>query len=107
MDPYRGCALLELCRRIHLKEQQRAKEDKKQQALVKLMSEGRPITLKTINEIQPLSKEDVAPGGKFRFAPVIVNSNRERHEICRQKARLWKKITIPVSSSGSLDRVFM
>ena len=88
---YRGCQLLEMLDRYHLKEQQRASEDQEQQQFVRSKSEGQPIHLHEIEQFQVLSAEDVSKTGGFRYATILISSNRERHNLCREKAKLFAK----------------
>ena len=87
-----GCELFSTFERHHLQESHRSKNDPKHSELVKKLSSGTPITMEDLKQCKSLSKEDIATNPKdWKYAPMMVSTNLERMNICRQKAMMFAK----------------
>ena len=87
--PHHGCRLFGALKRFHLLEQQRS-DDPKHNSFVQKLSRGQSIELSDVLRYKHLSKKDLQDQPEeWRFAPVLVATNAERHSINRAKARLW------------------
>ena len=87
---YLGCVLFSKLERFHLREQQRASEDEKHNQLVQKMSSGKPLELKDLKNYKHLSKQDIKQNpAEWKYAPIIVSTNKERFNASRLKSALW------------------
>ena len=87
---YRGCYLFSTFQRFHLLEQMRACKDKKHFDFVQKLSKGNRVELEDILNYKHLSQKDIDQHPEeWKFAPVLVSTNKQRHNISRYKAHLW------------------
>ena len=90
--PHTGCSLLSKFEHFHLKEQQRASGDPEHNKFVQKLSRGEQIALSDILKYKHLTKQDVEEcPDQWKFAPVLVSTNKEWTNISRLKARPWAK----------------
>ena len=88
----RGCDLFAGCKRFHMTSQQRASGDLKHTQFINKLSNGKSITMKDINHYQRLAKADIEQfPEQWKYAPILVASNRERINIIQRKAMLYAK----------------
>jgi hypothetical protein len=85
-----GCALLAdfCCHKFET--QQRAKNDAVHTAFINRMHSGESITMEDLQMYQLLSAKDMV-SDDWRFAPIIVATNRERIDIITQQAPAFAK----------------
>jgi hypothetical protein len=68
----------------------RASEDPEHTQFVQSLSDGKPIDVKTILGYKHLTQKEVREDAQtWKYAPVLVSTNKERLNIIRQKCRLW------------------
>ena len=102
--PYHGCAIFSLFERFHLHEQKRiqvdcssdtflqAQDNKRHGHFLQKLSSGKPILLSDVQQYKHLSKQDLLQHpDEWKYAPVLVGTNMERLNICRQKASMWAR----------------
>ena len=101
--PRRGAELFTTFHRIHLTDQKRAK-DKEHLGFLKRMSRGEQISMHDLRRYGRLPREDLhsseagealpdnkSPKVSWKYAPVLVSSNRERIDIVYRKTLLSAK----------------
>lgn len=66
---------------VELTEQQLASGDRLHTAFIRSMGAGDPLSLADLHNIQRLSQKDILEGDSWKFAPVLLTSNRERIDI--------------------------
>jgi hypothetical protein len=68
----------------------RASEDPEHTAFVQSLSDGQPISVKTILSYKHLSRQEIIEDPEtWKYAPVLVSTNKERLNIIRKKCKLW------------------
>lgn len=88
----KGCELFQLFRRHHLITQHRAPDDPSHMDFLNELSMGQPISLEKILCYDELSPEKIAlEPQKWRFAPILVATNRERINISFRQAIAFAK----------------
>jgi hypothetical protein len=86
---HHGCNAFAQFERTHLTTQQRS-SDPKHNALVQKLARGDPIDIEDLENYKYLSREDTDdPNGDWKFAPVLVSTNRERMTITQRQAILF------------------
>jgi len=86
-----GCNLFRNFFRFHLRTQHRC-DDASHMRIVTKMTRGVKLNMLDLAQYKPLSSDDVSnPDSKWRFAPILVNTNRERLNICHHQALLFAK----------------
>jgi hypothetical protein len=76
-------------KRYHLKEQQRSK-DPQHNKFVQKLANCEPITPEDLLCYKPLSKTDIQESpDEWKYASVLVSTNKERKNISRMKSRMW------------------
>ena len=88
---YHGCHLFAGLLRFHLEEQVRAEDDFEHKDMVKRLSLGTAMTPSDIDRMEHISRSDLQgdEAHLWKFAPVLVSTNRERLNITREKCRIW------------------
>ena len=85
-----GCDLFAGFKRMHLTTQQRATTDLQHTAFINKLSTGRSITREDLNNYKKLTKSDIDDNpDRWKYAPILVASNRERINIVQRKAALF------------------
>lgn len=84
---HHGCWMFSNFMRFHISEQQRSDDPIHNQFVQKLAS-GKNITLRDLSCYKTLSKSDVK-NPEWKFAPVLVTTNRERMTIVAKQAQLF------------------
>ena len=80
--------------RYHLKQQQRARNDSEHMEVIGALSEGKQLTGTMLQLYKQLSTHDVQKDqSEWRFAPILVASNRERVDIAFEKAKQFAKFS--------------
>jgi len=86
---YKGCLLFSKFLRFHLSQQKRS-TDPNHNRFVRKLSLGHAIDLEDILQYKSLSSDDICNEPElWKFAPILVGTNKERLNIARHKARLW------------------
>jgi hypothetical protein len=89
---YRGAYLMSHFVRQHLQEQMRATGDTHHTALVKKLACGRSIEIADILQYKHLSADDLRNNPQeWKYAPILVSTNKERVNLARIKAREWAR----------------
>ena len=88
---YHGCHLFAGLIRFHLEEQVRAGTDEQHSDMVKRLSLGSPMTPSDIDRMKHITAQDLQgdEAHLWKFAPILVSTNRERLNITREKCRIW------------------
>jgi hypothetical protein len=90
---HRGCLLFSKVHRVHLSTQQRS-DDEQHNSFVEKLAKGQKIQIKDILRYKPLSKDDInnaESASDWKYAPVLVSTNRERLDITQRQSILYAK----------------
>ena len=74
----KGTILFTRAKVLKLTKQQRAIDDKFHTEIIQNLHSGKQFQINDLRKYKILSKEDMSGHGKFRFAPILVFTNRER-----------------------------
>jgi hypothetical protein len=91
---HRGCLLFSKIERYHLSTQLRSRHDLKHTQFLKDLSDGEPIQVDNIARYKSLTRKDVEnQPEEWKFAPILVATNRERMNIIHRQSILFAKHT--------------
>ena len=74
----KGTAIFTEATVLNLTQQQRAIHDAFHTNIIQKLHSGQPLQMQQLQQYKLLTKEDITGQGEFRFAPILVSSNRER-----------------------------
>ena len=86
-----GASLFKLFKLMQLKTQNRCSDPLHLELIenIRGASKETPIKKELLRRVKPLSQEDIANDPDWRFAPIMVTTNKMRHHINKQKLRLF------------------
>ena len=87
---HQGCQVFSQFERYHIRGQVRSK-DEKHNKFVKKLANGQTITLKDLDPYEVLSRKDLQDA-EWKFAPILVNTNRERMAIVEKQSALFAQL---------------
>ena len=93
----KGTAIFTEATVLNLTQQQRAIHDTFHTNIIQKLHNGQPFKMEDLEQYKLLTKEDMTGQGEFRFAPILVSSNRERIDISYSQLKQYALVhNIPI-----------